>query len=315
MRSASEVCIAPRHEFVAGLRRVKAVILATDETAGSRLNPLIHCLRGILVVPLGRGGAALGFFVAEASARVSKGAGLGGGLVLGICVALLIQALGQTYASSATTAPDPISPATVSQTRTTNEPVESAQPTEEPSPEGTPTDDGPVTTPADDPTTDDTATSSGNSRYYLARVQRIEEEKEGRVGGCTGGCTGFRAGSGRIGGSVFPQSFLMGVDSGGRRSIALWNSVNSCSSLNANVGLDDSSGNAQVTFTVSKNGDAPIELATTSVGEAQSIETSLEGVAQFELAAYVSGPKVTSDVKVVWGDEVMTCEPGSITGG
>lgn len=264
----------------------------------------------------GAAGAALGFFVAEASARVSKGAGLGGGLALGIGVALLIQALGQTYASSATTAPDPISPATVSQTRSTNEPVESAQPTEEPGPsEDTPTDDGPVTTPADEPTTDDTETSSGNGRYYLARVQRIEEEKEGRVGGCTGGCTGFRAGSGRIGGTVFPQSFLMGVDSGGRRSIAVWNSVNSCSSLNANVGLDDSSGNAQVTFTVSKNGDAPVELATMSLGQSQSIETSLEGVAQFELAAYVSGPKVTSAVKVVWGDAVMTCEPGSITGG
>lgn len=37
-------------------------------------------------------------------------------------------------------------------------------------------------------------------------------------------------------------------------------------------------------------------------------------VAQFELAAYVSGPKAGDEVRVVWGDAVVTCQPGSIAG-
>ena len=262
----------------------------------------------------GAAGAAAGLFVAIASTRVSKGLGVGAGVIAGIAIALVVQAVGQTFATSSATAGYPSEAATMSEPSTTSE--------------STAPEDGSSTSPAPEepssvPETTEPTTSSAASdedqstsgRYYLADVRRVETEKEGRVGGCTGGCTGFKGGSGRIGGEVFPQSYLMGVAADGRRSTAVWNSVNSCSVLDVTVGLDDSSTAAQVTFAITKDDAAPEVLGTTTLGRSIAVESSLDGVARFQLAAYVSGSEASDEVRVVWGDAVMTCRPGSIVGG
>ncbi|WP_143483587.1 NPCBM/NEW2 domain-containing protein [Propionicimonas paludicola] len=236
-----------------------------------------------------------------------------------IVVAVLVQAIGQTYASTGGSAlPQVDSPAIPPQAGNRGSPAPSTPAEEpEPVPSSSPVEnsapvedtDGP---PEDEPTQAATSIEQPSGRYYLVNLRRIEEEKEGRVGSCTGGCTGFAPGPGHIGGSVFPRSYLMGVAGDGRRSRAVWNSVNSCSALDATVGLDDSSGAGQVTFTISRDGGPAEELATTSLGQRQLVSVPLDGVAQFELAAYVSGSPVPQGVKVVWGDAVIVCEPGSL---
>lgn len=267
----------------------------------------------------GVAGAVVGLLVAVASVRVSKGAGIGGGLVVGIVVALVVQAFGQTYALPGTPAPEQANSGVESTPEAAPEPTQSASVTSTPPdqlPTAEPTNTAEAPVGQDEPTEADsaepTADENPEHRYFLGDVRRIRTEKEGRAGGCTGGCTGFRAGSGRIGGTVFSQSFLMGVAADGRRSVAAWNSVRQCSSLEATLGLDDASTSAEVTFTISRDGGSAEWLATTSLAQTEPIYVSLDGVAQFELAAYVSGAKAENDVRVVLGDAVMICRSGSI---
>lgn len=148
--------------------------------------------------------------------------------------------------------------------------------------------------------------------YYLSDVYPVATEKENRPGYCTGGCTGFRPGSARIGPNVYPKSYVMGNDGDGRRSVAVWNTARSCSRLEMTVGVDNSTvSRSQFTFTLSKDGKPPSVLATTGLAEPKNVTVDLEGVAQIQIAAYVSGPKAEG-VSMVLGDAVLTCLPGSL---
>lgn len=159
----------------------------------------------------------------------------------------------------------------------------------------------------------ETPAEIGPSEYYLAALPTISREKEGRPGRCTGGCTGFRQGSGRIQGTVFPTSFKMSVAADGRRSTAVWNLARSCTTLNMTVGLDDErSPMANVTFTLSKDGSTPEHLVTVGLAEHGLVSESVEGAAQIQIAAYVSGTRAESEVPILLGDARVTCVAGTL---
>lgn len=153
-------------------------------------------------------------------------------------------------------------------------------------------------------------TGPGSQTYRLSEMEPIETVKEGRRSGCTGGCTGFTADAARIGGTIYPRSWLLGVDADGARSSITFNPSKSCRELRGSVGLSDKSSRTEITIAVEKDGSEPEVLATAPLGEAKKVKVDLNNVATFTLSAYISGSEVENATAVL-GDMVMTCEKGS----
>lgn len=155
-----------------------------------------------------------------------------------------------------------------------------------------------------------TTGESGPARYYLSEIDYVEVEIE-RGGGCTGGCAGFTKDSAKIGATTYPQSFITRMDGGGNRSVSTWNSLRSCDSFEAYLGLTNDSDTSTATFTISKDGGPAEVLAAVTTGDVAHVSTNMSGVNRFTLAAYVSGVE-TERAKAVWGDALLTCSAGSL---
>jgi hypothetical protein len=122
---------------------------------------------------------------------------------------------------------------------------------------------------------------------------------------------GFSSGSAKIGATTYPQSFITRMDGDGGRSVSTWNSLRSCDSFEVSLGLTNDSDSTSATFTISKDGGSPEELATVATGDVVPVSVNMSGVNRFTLAAYVSGAE-TDSAKAVWGDAFLTCTAGSL---
>lgn len=158
----------------------------------------------------------------------------------------------------------------------------------------------------------ETSTSGSDStRYYLAELDYVDVELEGRSAGCTGGCAGFEKGAAKIGATNYPQSFITRMDGDGGRSVSTWNALRSCDSFEASLGLTNDSDSTSATFTISKDGGSPEVLDVVATGDVAPVTVNMSGVSRFTLAAYVSGAE-TEHAEAVWGDAVLTCTAGSL---
>lgn len=151
------------------------------------------------------------------------------------------------------------------------------------------------------------------ARYYLADLDYVEVEIEGRPGRCTGGCTGFDRGAEKIGATTYPQSYVMRMDSDGDRSTSSWNALQACTTFEATLGLTNDSSTTAATFTISLDDAPPQTLAVVETGDAAPVSVALGGVIRFTIAAYVTGAE-PENADSVWGDASMVCERGSLDG-
>lgn len=166
------------------------------------------------------------------------------------------------------------------------------------------------TTPTESEITPTAAPAAGPTWYYLADMEPIETEIEGRPGQCTGGCTAFRGQPASIAGDVYPQSYVMRMDYDGKRSTSLWNSYTKCTTFEATIGMDDSSASVTAKFVLEREGGKSDELGVLNTGTPKKVKADLTGVFRFKLVTYLS--KVSqqrTDQKAVWGDARMLCSP------
>jgi hypothetical protein len=245
-----------------------------------------------------------GFYISH---RSKPAVGLPIGLIAGLAVFAVIQAAATTLSTASTTSKTDTE-GTSSPTTATTSPPTGTSSTEPPpiTDPSTPTDTTEPPPKSPSPSTTPPTTQT----YYLADVPYTQVEKEGRPGNCTGGCTGFDSGSARIGGNVYPNSWLMQIDGDGRRSTTTWNTVRACTSLDATVGLTDDSPATQITFTATTD-QGTEKRATASIGDVNPRHLDLTGGRTLTIAAYVTGNEVDRP-DIAWGNLRITCRPGSI---
>lgn len=159
-------------------------------------------------------------------------------------------------------------------------------------------------------------TPGSGQLYRLSDLWPVYSEKEGRPGSCTHNCTGFDPGAARVGGDVYPNSWLMQIDGDGRRGTMQWNPAGACESIRGHVGLTDDSLPTEVTFTIEATliGGSQAEtsrLGTSTTGQLDEFDIDLGDVATFTIAAYVSGREV-DDAQVALADVELMCRPGSM---
>jgi hypothetical protein len=140
--------------------------------------------------------------------------------------------------------------------------------------------------------------------YYLADLEPIATEIEGRPGGCTGGCTGFYEGAVDIGGRRYSRSWIMRVDDDGDRSTTTYNASKKCRTFDATVGITDDSDTSTGGFTINLGGD-DIDLAEVSTGTGAAVSTDLRGVFRIVVASFNTGDG--EDIDTAWGDARMLC--------
>ncbi|GAA4034605.1 hypothetical protein GCM10023063_18430 [Arthrobacter methylotrophus] len=231
---------------------------------------------------------------------------------VGAVVLLLVTAIAAISlrpGGSAAPSSPPVAAPTIespSATPTTATPTPTPTPSTSPSPSATPS-----------PTPSDTSTApapvAGPSWVYLSDMQPIETQAGT---GCTGGCAGFVARPVSIAGDVYPRSYQMGLLNDGTESTSQWNAYTKCTSLEATIGLDDSSASVTARFVLEREGGTSEELGVLTTGVAKKVKVDLTGVFRFKLVAYLT-PKVTGNVYKVsaWGDVRMLCSalptPGS----
>lgn len=153
---------------------------------------------------------------------------------------------------------------------------------------------------ADSPTSD--------SWYYLADLEPVETEIEGRAGGCTGGCAGFDGGSASTAGDSYTRSYIMRLDADGDRSTSTWNALRSCSRFEATVGLDDESDSAIASFTIELDGEGPRTLAELRTGESKHVTIEMGDIYRFVLAASLMAEPENDGQSAVWGDARLLCD-------
>ena len=276
----------------------------------------------VFFLVLGICSVILSLVIAHAHHQWTKGEGatkISVGVVLAIVAALVVQAAVNTWMDGP--GPEPDAGSTPTETSPSPSPTEtspSPSPTEtSPSPSPTETSSSPSPTEtSSSPSPTETSSSPSPVRtreYYLADLPTASSEKEDRPGNCTNGCTGFKGGAARIAGVMHPNSYLMEVAATGSRSTAVWNLSRSCTELNMIAGSDGPRApNAEVTFTLSIDRAQPKILATVGQSEPAPITEPIEGAAQIEIAAYVSGPNASDEVPIILGDARVTCQTGSI---
>lgn len=269
------------------------------------------CLGSVIIT------TALGLAVGVMSARLDAGKTVPPSILVGIVVGL---GLGGWVDYQKSSQPDQTpqatstSPTAISSSPSPTPPLPSASSTSDQTPQDGQSETEQTDTPTPAPARAESDLPAAPTQYYLADLPTVKVEKEGRAGQCTGGCTGFHQGAGRIQGKVYPNSYLMEVAADGRRSVATWNLARSCSSLSLTVGLDDLvAPAAQVTFTLSTDGASPQELATVELATPGHVaDFPVDGVAQIEIAAHVSGSTPDSAVDILLGDARLTCAPSSL---
>lgn len=182
-------------------------------------------------------------------------------------------------------------------------------PTKEPSPAPTSTPTPTFTTPSPTPTPSTALPPSGPTWYYLADMSPVGSEIEGRPGRCTGGCTGFSSQPGTIEGEIYPQSYVMRMDSDGKRSVSTWNAYTKCTTFEATIGLDDSSASVKTRFLLEREGGVTEDLGILPTGEGQKVTVDLTGVFRFTLVSHLTEASKQTTQKAVWGDARMLCAP------
>ncbi|MFT3832454.1 MAG: NPCBM/NEW2 domain-containing protein [Micropruina sp.] len=266
---------------------------------GKLLGYIVLALLGVVLAILG----AVLHDRLKVSGRISLG--VGGTIVALVFGYAVVQVWMDDISASPSVGPSATAPVSAS--------AEPSEGEESPSPEAS-TSEPPIPSASPAPSTprEESESAPAATIYYLADIYPVATEKENRPGRCTGGCTGFGPRSARIGTNVYPKSYVMGNDGDGRRSVATWNTARNCSRLEMTVGVDNSTvTRSRFTFTISRDGEPPKELATTGLADPYKVSAELDGVTQIQIAAYVSGAEAEG-VKMVLGDAVLTCFPGSL---
>lgn len=140
--------------------------------------------------------------------------------------------------------------------------------------------------------------------FYLADLDPVATEIEGRAGTCTGSCTGFHGGSVVLGGRRYPHSWVMGVDNDGARSTTTWDASRKCRHFKATVGITDESQTSTAAFSINLGGEDRV-LAQTETGQAVRVYANISFVFRFVLASMNTG--TGEDLDTAWGDARVLC--------